>query len=292
MSEERFIDHEAVDWSTVVAAEYRIDQTIRYDYPAPIRDLRHRLVISPRVTHGDQRRVWHELLVTPCVPARLGPDPFGNEILALDVPYVEESIAFVLRSTVVRDARLGPHVLAAHALGDRALHGRRRLIRVDDALADAAAGLRAQHRDPAELAEAIVRFVHAEMIYTKAVTDIFTTASVAFRMRRGVCQDYAHVVIALARACGLTARYVSGHLLGEGATHAWVEFLIPNGRDSAHVHSFDPTTGARTGWRYLVVAVGRDYEDVAPTSGVFVGQPGGRIGARQTVRVTSITRAA
>src|ERR1700680_941643 len=163
MSEQRFIDHETVDWSTVVAAEYRIDQTIRYDYPAPIRDLRHRLVISPRASPGDQRRVSHELLVTPRVPAQLGAEPFGNEILALDVPYVEESIAFALRSTVVRDARFGPHLVAARALRDRPLHGRRRLIRVDAALADAAAALRSVYRAPAELAEAIVRFVHAEI---------------------------------------------------------------------------------------------------------------------------------
>jgi transglutaminase-like putative cysteine protease len=292
MSEQRFVDHETIDWAGVVAVQYHIEQAIRYEYPAPIRDLRHRLVISPRVRHGDQRRVSHDLAVFPDVPSRLGPDSFGNEIVALNVPYVAESIAFVLHSTVVRDARLGPHLLAASAIADRALRGRRRLIRLDATLADAAADLRSRHASPRDLAEAIVRFVHREMIYTKAVTDIFTTASVAFRMRRGVCQDYAHVAIALARACGLAARYVSGHLLGEGATHAWVEFLIPVGRDAAEVLSFDPTTGRHTDWRYLVVAVGRDYEDVAPTSGVFTGEAPGRFGAQQAVRITSVTRAA
>ena len=291
MSAEQFVDHDALDWSGVVAATYRIDQSIRYDYAEPIRDLRHRLVISPRSAHGDQRRVAHELAVAPDVPALLRADAFGNDVLALDVPYVPESIAFTLRSIVVRDARLGDHVIDVAALHDRALLGERRLIRVDEALADAAAVLRAVHPNPAERAEALVRFVHRRMTYTKGVTDIFTTASVAFQMRRGVCQDYAHVAIALARGCGLAARYVSGHLLGEGATHAWVEFLVPT-RDGARVLSFDPTTGRATDWRYLVIAVGRDYEDVAPTSGVFTGTAPGRFGARQSVRVTGITRAA
>ena len=100
------------------------------------------------------------------------------------------------------------------------------------------------------------------------------------------------MTIAIARASGLHARYVSGHLIGEGATHAWVEFLIPNGRDTAHVHSFDPTTGRRTNWKYLVVAVGRDYEDVAPTSGVFTGDHPGTVAGTQTVRITAVTRAA
>jgi Bacterial transglutaminase-like N-terminal region len=142
MSDERFVDHDAVDWTGVVAATYRIEQSIRYDYAEPIHDLRHRLVISPRSAHGDQRRVSHELAVAPDVPAQLRADKFGNDILAVAVPYVRESIAFTLRSTVLRDSRLGPHLIDRAALQDRVLNGERRLIRVDDALADAATALR------------------------------------------------------------------------------------------------------------------------------------------------------
>jgi transglutaminase-like putative cysteine protease len=90
----------------------------------------------------------------------------------------------------------------------------------------------------------------------------------------------------------LPARYVSGHLLGEGATHAWVEFLVPSGRDRARVVSLDPTNGCATNLRYVVVAIGRDYDDVAPTSGVFVGEASGSIDSRQSVRVTHVTYAA
>jgi transglutaminase-like putative cysteine protease len=111
-------------------------------------------------------------------------------------------------------------------------------------------------------------------------------------MRRGVCQDYAHIAIALSRECGLPARYVSGHLLGEGATHAWVEFLVPAGRDRERVVSLDPTNACATNLRYVVVAVGRDYDDVAPTSGVFFGKTKSKIDSRQSVRVTDITYAA
>jgi transglutaminase-like putative cysteine protease len=130
------------------------------------------------------------------------------------------------------------------------------------------------------------------MIYTKGVTDVFTTAAVAFSMRRGVCQDYAHIAIALSRACGLSARYVSGHLLGEGATHAWVEFLVPAGRKHARVVSLDPTNGCATNLRYIVIAVGRDYDDVAPTSGVFIGNAPGAVDSRQSVRLTDVSWAA
>jgi transglutaminase-like putative cysteine protease len=120
------------------------------------------------------------------------------------------------------------------------------------------------------------------MRYTRGVTGVSTTAAEAFALGGGVCQDYAHVMLALCRLCGLPARYVSGHLLGEGATHAWIEVLLPDG-DGAVAHAFDPTHGVRTGLRHLTVATGRDYADVAPTSGTFRAGPSGALTSRQRV---------
>jgi transglutaminase-like putative cysteine protease len=285
--------HDAVDWSTVVAASYRIDCSIRYDYASPISRLRHKLVISPRAAHGNQRRISNDLFISPDAPSESFHDAFGNDVVSLDVPHVERSIAFVLTSQVTRDARLGRHLVLAESSGglSRACL-QRRLIRPDEALYAIGSDLRARHRDPEELAHAISDIVYREMIYTKGVTDVFTTGAVAFSMRRGVCQDYAHIAIALSRVCGLPARYVSGHLIGEGATHAWVEFLVPAGRERALVVSLDPTNGCATNLRYIVVAIGRDYDDVAPTSGVFIGDAPGSIDSRQSVRVTGVTFAA
>jgi transglutaminase-like putative cysteine protease len=258
-----------IDWSSVVAATYRIDQSIRYEYASPISRLRHKLVISPRAVHGNQVRLSHDLFIAPDAPSRSFRDSFGNDVVALDVPHVERSIAFTLTSHVRRDSRLGEHLVADEppSVDPNAANVQRRLVRPDEALMDVAAQLRAAYADPEELAQAIADFVHAEMIYTKGVTDVFTTGAVAFSMRRGVCQDYAHIALALARVCGLRARYVSGHLLGEGATHAWIEFLVPAGRDQARVLSLDPT-------------------------GVFVGTASGSIDAHQSVSVTDVTYAA
>ncbi|MDP8936334.1 MAG: transglutaminase family protein, partial [Actinomycetota bacterium] len=102
-------------------------------------------------------------------------------------------------------------------------------------------------------------------------------AAAAVAGGRGVCQDYAHVMIALCRAAGLPARYVSGHLVGEGGSHAWVEVVVSSsavggGTDGrALAVAFDPTHDRRARRGYLTVAVGRDYADVAPTSGTFEG---------------------
>src|SRR6202034_936161 len=105
-----------------------------------------------------------------------------------------------------------------------------------------------------------------------------TTASEALAGGRGVCQDYAHVMLAICRAAGVPARYVSGHLIGEGGSHAWVEVLQKDPMGSGGIAvGFDPTHDRRVDGRYLTVAVGRDYSDVAPTSGTFRGHTQGAL---------------
>jgi transglutaminase-like putative cysteine protease len=103
-------------------------------------------------------------------------------------------------------------------------------------------------------------------------TDVDTSASQALAIGTGVCQDQAHVMLALCRSVGLSARYVSGHLVGQGGTHAWTEVDLPDG-----AVAFDPCHGRRADERYLTVAVGRDYRDVAPTSGSYQGSAAGRL---------------
>ena len=116
------------------------------------------------------------------------------------------------------------------------------------------------------------------------MTSVATTAAEALAGGRGVCQDAAHVMIALCRAAGLPARYVSGHLLGEGGTHAWVEVVVADAAGARAV-AFDPCNGRRAGRDYLTVATGRDYTDVAPTSGTYLGAARGTLTATKRVDV-------
>ena len=111
-----------------------------------------------------------------------------------------------------------------------------------------------------------------------------TTAAEALAVGRGVCQDFAHVMLALCHLLGLPARYVSGHLLGRGGTHAWVEVIVPRA-GHAEAIAFDPCHGRRTDGGYVTVATGRDYSDVAPTSGSYVGASPGRLTADRRVGV-------
>ncbi len=277
-----------IAWDGVVEARYRIEQSLRYEYERPIHDLQHRLIIAPRARHHDQERYAHRLWATPAIPLVASRDAFGNDIASVSVDRVEREIAFGLETSLVRRAR-GERPTEAF---DARWLDVGRLTALDPALADAAADLRRANADPFVRAHAIVRFVHAHMTYAKRVTDVGTTAAQAFAGARGVCQDFAHIAISLARASGIGARYASGHLLGEGATHAWVEFLVPRASGDVTVLSLDPTYCNETDFRYIVVAIGRDYDDVPPTSGVFRGTSAGTLTTSQHVRVTELVYAA
>ena len=117
--------------------------------------------------------------------------------------------------------------------------------------------------------------VYRAFDYTPDSTDVDSPMDVVLETRRGVCQDYAHVMIALVRGLGIPCRYVSGYLYYHkefrstpDATHAWVEAYLP----PFGWVGFDPTNDILAGERHIRAAVGRDYDDVPPTRGIFKGQ--------------------
>ena len=287
-SEDNLLDHHALDWENVAVATYRIQQRFRYEYPGPIFDLSHRIVALPRAVHGDQRRLSTSLRVLPDARPRNADDRFGNEVVTFRADRIDAAFEIELEATVQRTRTANEHPVSLATLLYPGYRQSSRLTQPDRAIAEAAANLRERHRCDRELAEAIVAFVHRELTYKKGVTGVHTSAAMAFETKRGVCQDFAHVALAIARACGLAARYVSGHLLGEGATHAWIEFLFPAGPVSAIAASYDPTYGIPTSFRYVVVAVGRDYLDVAPTSGVYRAPHIGTLIAHTSVHVRDV----
>jgi transglutaminase-like putative cysteine protease len=282
------IDHHRIDWDNVTVATYHLRQRFRYEYPGPIFDLSQRMVVLPPAVHGDQRRLSGSLTVLPHAPAQTTDDGFGNEVVSFFAARIDGAFEVAVDATVRRTRTSREPVLPATASDERAYRESGPLTAADDDIREVATGLRVRHRNDRELAEAIAAFVHGELKYAKGVTDVSTTAANAFALKRGVCQDFAHVALAIARACGLPARYVSGHLLGEGATHAWVEFIVPAGRNRATALSFDPTHGVRTSLRYVVVAVGGDYADVAPTSGAYRAPYQGTLKASTHVHVGDV----
>jgi transglutaminase-like putative cysteine protease len=249
--------------SPVETRSIALEQRIRYEYSAPISSLRQRLIVVPPAAHGDQRRTSWSIDVEGAVDPvrRTRTDHWGNVVVELASPRVDHAVEFVVRSAVDRLGARRPQ----HVAVDPRLCRTTPLTQVDDVLLD----LTPREATPAALCGA----AHRSLTYEWGITGVHTTAAEAVRGGRGVCQDFAHVMIALCRAAGVTARYVSGHLLGEGGSHAWVEVLVadPDLADAWQVEAWDPTHDRRAHDGYVTVAVGRDYRDVAPMSGTFDG---------------------
>ena len=197
-----------------------------------------------------------------------------------------EAIEFDVRVEIERGLRSAPARLPLSALGDPCYLEPSPLTVPSPALLDAARELGRDDCPALELATRLARWVHDNMRYCFDATDVYTPAARAVTLGAGVCQDYAHVMLALCRAGGLPARYVSGHLVGEGGSHAWVEVLVEDaGGERAVAVAFDPTHGRRAETGYLTVAVGRDYADVAPTSGTFESPGRGRLSCWKRLEV-------
>jgi transglutaminase-like putative cysteine protease len=147
---------------------------------------------------------------------------------------------------------------------------------VDPRLAEAARR-RVAGGDPLEAAAAVASWVGSRVAYVPGATEVQTSAQQAWDQGQGVCQDMAHLTVALLREVGLPARYVSGYLYPQpaarpsdsvaGQSHAWVEYW------TGEWVAYDPTNGAAVGERHVVVARGRDYADVPPFKGIFQGAP-------------------
>jgi transglutaminase-like putative cysteine protease len=264
---------------TPVRRSLLLEQSVRYDYAVPVSDLQQRLVIVPPAVHGGQRRGAWSLTASGDPSARPSRrrshrDPFGNHVVEVDVPRVDGWVAFDCRVSVARDgpSAAGPHrvpadprFLAPSLLtvpGDE----------VRDLVADLATSTSTSADVAADVAAEVCARTYRAFAYEWGITGVGTTAGEALRGGRGVCQDYAHVMIAACRVAGVAARYVSGHLVGEGGSHAWVEVLTPDPAEPGWclVEAWDPTHDRRAGDGYLTVAVGRDYADVAPISGAYV----------------------
>jgi transglutaminase-like putative cysteine protease len=126
-------------------------------------------------------------------------------------------------------------------------------------------------------AKAMCKAVSQFMVYTPNVTDNNTTAQTAFSMRKGVCQDFSHILISLLRFKGIRARYVKGfknEIAENGSSHAWVEALSDN-----EWIALDPTDWDADASRYIKIGIGRDFADCPMERGIFIG------GGKQNQRI-------
>lgn len=286
--------------SDSVAMIYSVRHITRFRYSRPISESVMEVRMQPR-RDETQHCLSFELTTEPAARITAGRDYLGNIVHHFDVlrPHTELTItaqALVTPITVPPPiTALGPDAwqeldALANAGDNVEMLIPSHFARPTMLLHELARELEITRRDdPLSLLREITARLHETLTYAPRSTEVDSPIDVALHQRRGVCQDYAHIMIALVRELGIPCRYVSGYLYhrrddpssaAPDATHAWIEALLPQ----LGWIGFDPTNNAPVGDRHIRVAVGRDYADVPPTRGVFKGQAETELGVAVQVR--------
>ena len=243
----------------------RVEHTTELRYDKPIAEAYTELRMRPLEGGGQHCSAFRLTTDPSTLRVREYRDHFGNDVHHFDVLESHDRLAMTAVSEVWTPLQLvtdrdPPTPLERYDYlhpTDFAPFG--------ESVREFAAG----HSGPHELMNA----VHAELVYDTSATDVQTRADEVLSLGRGVCQDFAHVMLAACRCTGTAARYVSGYLYDQtlvgdnAASHAWVDVWD----EERGWLALDPTHDREQTEAYVRVAVGRDYNDVPPTRGVYTG---------------------
>lgn len=263
-----------------------IVHTTSYRYTAPIAESVVELRLRPMDGAG-QRCLDFTLELTPASKQRTYMDGYGNHVHYFNLVKPHSRLTITSRSTV--ETGLPPdgqgEDLVADFLRFRSpvndVEGVRRLARAHPI---------PKPRTPEAIEQALDALtltISRDFTYDRTITNVYSTVDEVLELRGGVCQDFAHLFVAVARSMGVPARYVSGYLHMQGdrsattASHAWAEAWVP---DRGWL-GFDATRPVRVSEHHVRLAVGRDYSDAAPTRGVYVGSARGAMTVRVRTRV-------
>lgn len=276
---------------------YRVRHETTYEYSGEVVHAHHLLRLAPR-SMPHQSCSAYSLSLDPVPAARCeAMDGFGNPVLRLEFDRPHRRLEVVANMSVeVRQRKYAvpPHqdtwervrnrlAYVARPPAEEQLDASRYRaesphVRIKQAFTEYGADCFTTGRPMVEAVTALMTKIHRDMTYAPGATEIGTPLLRVLETRRGVCQDYAHLMIACVRSRGLAARYVSGYLrtyprdeaarlVGADASHAWVAVWCP----PAGWIELDPTNGVRAGLDHVALAWGRDFGDVSPLRGVIVG---------------------
>lgn len=270
---------------------YLIEHETALRFPEPVREHQLELRLAPR-EDAAQRLVSCTIELDPPAALREHRDCFGNRVHRASLPAPHEAVVVRVEAEV-ETLRENPFAwtplppaeepaATARALGEwpRLLELLLHRSPAVPELGSLGEALAPPARDPTrplvENLQAAMAWAAERFAYLPGATDAHAPLAVFVEKRAGVCQDFAHLLLALVRAWGVPCRYVSGYVepddeAGQQATHAWVEVLVPG----AGWLGFDATHCLVANDRYVAVAVGRESRDAAPVRGAFKGDEAG-----------------
>lgn len=268
---------------------FRVSHTTEYKYLQPASDSFAELRVWPQ-SNDSQKVLERRLVLKPSVAVDHYVDYFGNNVEFFSIPYRHNSVTVTSIADVETTVVKPPESVLEISLGEaRQIYNSGRYQHFEFLQPSGLVPLDQHKRirkrffkEADELGAALLglnNWIFKSFEYKSGVTNINTPISEVVATRRGVCQDFAHLMLAILRSNGIPARYVSGYIeafdpelvdaemIGAAASHAWVEVYLPGGT----WWGLDPTNNQTAGERHVVVAVGRDYNDVAPMRGTYKG---------------------
>lgn len=266
---------------------YSIRHVTRFRYTSPVRESVMELRMQPR-SEGPQTLRSFQIATNPRAQLYAYTDHLGNAVyhfnllreheeLRIEVQAVVEFANMQLLPERISEADWSRYDPARMSDDHFDMLGASKFAKPSPALFTfmKIADIERPRGDPLTALKTLNRTIYDSFEYESGVTQVHSPIEVALRGRQGVCQDFSHIMIAVARQWGIPARYVSGYMYHRGsrdrseadATHAWVEAWLP---DLGWV-GFDPTNNVMAMERHVRAAVGRDYADVPPTRGTFKG---------------------
>ncbi|WP_416147865.1 transglutaminase family protein [Salipaludibacillus sp. HK11] len=266
--------------------KYQIDHTNVFQYETLVDQSLNHIRLKPR-TDECQRLLSYRPEITPVTLTKEHVDLWGNHVETFFIAERHQelivktsSVVSIQKSPFIRMVQFSPemekifnsdlfhqHYLAALSETNYTMLYKNQIEEVNRIIP--------QSSNPVEYAINVMDYVYRTFTYDGEATEVFTKAHEAFDLKRGVCQDLTHIMLGILRSKGLPARYVSGYLyveddsalVGDSATHAWVEVMIPG----IGWVGLDPTNNIEALEQHIRIGIGRDYQDMSPLQGIYRG---------------------
>jgi transglutaminase-like putative cysteine protease len=263
---------------------FKIRHLTKYSYEVPVRDSANQIILYP-IKDNYQDVLQHTIQISGNPMVEMHKDYYGNDVGTFTHSKPHNELIIDSRLVVVTKSKPMPTMNLSREdqwkFYDSILHqvpyiDFLKISKFDSVpeLDDLIAQPEFQVKTPLELVNQFCSYIYKNFTYKKGITTVETTIDEIWKIKSGVCQDFAHMLLIMLRKMNIPARYVSGYICphkngmrGEGATHAWVEAYIP---DYGWI-GIDPTNNVLVNETHVRLAVGKNFPDCSPVKGTYRG---------------------